>query len=105
MGVTNNMISILAGVNTLVAAGIAALKALSLPDRKAAERLRLRQILERVEYTTRRLRAGLKVDVEKEAEDIRTEFETAGDEEAGLFAHLASSVSMGPASGGAPQTK
>lgn len=71
MGFSMNAISIAAGINTLVAAGVAALKGLGLPEKKAIERYQLRKIMEQVEFTTRRLQAGLIVDAEKAAEEAR----------------------------------
>ncbi|KAK3678921.1 hypothetical protein LTR78_001374 [Recurvomyces mirabilis] len=68
-GLTLMTISILAGVNTGVAAGIAVLKGLGLPEKKIVERHKLQKLAEKIRFTTRRLQAGLNVDAAKEAED------------------------------------
>ncbi|KAK3070899.1 hypothetical protein LTR53_009644 [Teratosphaeriaceae sp. CCFEE 6253] len=66
---TMNEITILAGVNTGVAAGIAVLKGLGLPEKKIVERHKLRKLAEKIRFTTRRIQAGLDVDAAKEAEE------------------------------------
>ena len=73
-------ISVLAAVNTGVAATIAVLKGLGLPEKKAVERHRLLKVMERIRFTTRKLRAGLAVDVEKEAAEVVKMHEDAEDE-------------------------
>ncbi|KAK6432779.1 hypothetical protein LTR95_011048 [Oleoguttula sp. CCFEE 5521] len=78
-------ISITAGINTLVAAGIATLKGLGLPEKKAVERCKLKRILEEVEFTTRRLQAGLNVDVEAKVGEMRTIQGTTEDEGRVIF--------------------
>ena len=65
-----NTITILAGVNTGVAASIAVLKGLGLPEKKIVERHKLNKILEKIRYTTRRIQAGLEVDAAQEADDV-----------------------------------
>ncbi|TKA72378.1 hypothetical protein B0A55_06547 [Friedmanniomyces simplex] len=69
VGLTKLQISILAGVNTGVAASIAVLKGLGLPEKKIVERHKLQKLAEKIRYTTRRIQAGLDVDAAKEAED------------------------------------
>lgn len=69
-GLTTMTISILAGVNTGVAAGIAVLKGLGLPEKKIVERHKLSKLAEKIRFTTRRLQAGLNIDAAKEAEDV-----------------------------------
>ncbi|KAK5710134.1 hypothetical protein LTR17_019137 [Elasticomyces elasticus] len=69
LSLTMNEITILAGVNTGVAASIAVLKGLGMPEKKIVERHKLRKLAEKIRFTTRRLQAGLEVDVAKEAEE------------------------------------
>jgi hypothetical protein len=77
---TMDQIALLAAVNTGVAVGIAVLKGFALPEKKGTERLKLKRLAERIRVTTRRLQAGLVVDVKEEAEAVRTEYEQAEDE-------------------------
>lgn len=90
-----NLISILAAINTLVAAGIAALKALGLPEKKALERHKLRKIIDKIQYTTRRMQAGLDVDAEKEVESVRQMDEECEDQ-AELFQTVGEASSLVP---------
>ena len=77
-------ISILAAINTGVAASIGVLKALGLPDKKAVERRKLQQLADRIRTTTRKLRAGFDVDALAEADVARQTYEQTEEE-----AHLA----------------
>nr|OQO25939.1 hypothetical protein B0A51_06077 [Rachicladosporium sp. CCFEE 5018] len=85
LNLPRNAISITAGINTLVAAGIATLKGLGLPEKKAVERYKLKRILDEVEFTTRRLQAGLNVDVEAKVAEMRTMQEKTEDEGRVIF--------------------
>lgn len=69
-GLTDRTISIMAGVNTGVAASIAVLKGLGLPEKKIVEKHKLQKLAERIRYTTRRIKAGLEVDAAKEADEV-----------------------------------
>ena len=80
LGLNNMQISVLAAVNTGVAATIAVLKGLGLPEKKAVERHRLLKVMERIRFTTRKLRAGLVVDAEKEAAEVVKMHEDAEDQ-------------------------
>jgi len=95
VGFSNNLISVLAAVNTLVAAAIAALKGLGLPEKKAIERHQLRKVVDQVEYTTRRLQAGLSVDAEKEAEAARR-MDDEGEDHAELFRNVGDAAELVP---------
>lgn len=95
MDFSKNLISVLAAINTLVAAGIAALKGLGLPEKRAMERHQLCKIIDRIEYTTRRLQAGLDVDAEKEAEAARTLDEETEDQ-AELFQNVGDASTLVP---------
>jgi hypothetical protein len=75
----NGMISILAGVNTGVAATIGVLKGLGLPEKKAIQRRRLAKAAEKIRFTTRKLRAGLPVNVVGEVEAVQRLEEEAVD--------------------------
>lgn len=79
LGLTLNQISIMAGVNTAVAATIATLKGLGLPEKKAIERNKLHEIVERIKLTTKKLKAGLDVDVKAEIDEVRQLHDTAED--------------------------
>jgi hypothetical protein len=79
-GFAMNTISILAGVNTAVAAGIAVLKGLGLPEKSIVERHKLRKLAERIRFTTRRLQAGLDVDAAQEAMDTLKAHDEVEDE-------------------------
>lgn len=70
VGLDMMTISVLAGVNTVVAAGIAALKGLGLPDKKNFERQQLQATLEHVRYTTLKFKAGLRDDAEQAANEL-----------------------------------
>jgi hypothetical protein len=84
-GLTTDQISILAGVNTAVAATIGVLKGLGLPERAALKRRRLMKAAERIRITTRKLRAGLTIDVVEEADEIqRLEEEAIADSQVNL---------------------
>ena len=76
----NTKISVLAAVNTAVAACIGVLKALGLPDKKAAQRRQLQKVAERIRDTTRKLRAGFEIDVTREADTARDVYEQIEDE-------------------------
>lgn len=67
---TRDTISILAGINTGVAATIGVLKGLGLPEKKAVERNALRKTAERIRQTTRKLQSGFAVDVVMEADEV-----------------------------------
>ena len=79
-------ISVLAGTNTGVATLIGILKALGLPDKKGLERRKWQKLAEQIRHTTRRLKIGLHVDVEKAAGDVMKAYDTDADEEATLGA-------------------
>ncbi|KAK5107711.1 hypothetical protein LTR62_000733 [Meristemomyces frigidus] len=68
-GVKMLTISILAGVNTGVAASIAVLKGLGLPEKKIVEMHKLGKLAEKIRFTTRRLKAGLDVDAAAAADE------------------------------------
>lgn len=76
----NDEISILAAVNTAVAATIGVLKALGLPDKKSIERRKLQHLAERIRLTTRKLKAGLIVDASEEADAVRKTYEQTEEE-------------------------
>lgn len=80
LGLTMDQITILASVNTGVATVIAGLKGLGLPEKKAVERRRLQKLAEKIRFTTRKLKAGLKVDAVAEAEDVRKTIDEAEDD-------------------------
>ncbi|KAK0247030.1 hypothetical protein LTR91_024610 [Friedmanniomyces endolithicus] len=69
-GLKYETISILAGVSTGVAAGIAVLTGLGLPEKKIAEKHKPQNLAEKIRFTTRRYKAGLDVDAAKEADDV-----------------------------------
>ena len=92
-GLSMNAITIMASVNTGVAASIAAMKALGVPEKQAVERHRLEKIADRIRFTTRKLRAGLVIDAAKEAEDVRKLHEEAEDD---------AELNLGAASGMVP---
>ncbi|KAH8892946.1 hypothetical protein GQ53DRAFT_822448 [Thozetella sp. PMI_491] len=71
LGLNNNQVTILAGVNTGAAATIGILKGLGLPEKAALERQRLRKIAERIRLTTRKLKAGIDIDALKEADEVQ----------------------------------
>jgi hypothetical protein len=79
-GLGKDTISILAGVNTGVAAGIAVLKGLGLPEKKIVEKHKLEKLAEKIRFTTRRIKAGLDVDAAKEADDALKAHEEVEDE-------------------------
>jgi hypothetical protein len=79
-GLSANQISILAAVNTGVAATIGVLKALGLPDRQELERRRLQDLADRIRVTTRKLKAGIEVDVAYEADEARKAYRQTEDE-------------------------
>lgn len=70
MQLSNDQISILAGVNTGVAATIGVLKGLGLPEKKAVERNALRKAAEKIRATTRKLMSGVPVDPVKAADEV-----------------------------------
>ncbi|KAK7230134.1 hypothetical protein V2G26_002304, partial [Clonostachys chloroleuca] len=80
LGLTNKQISILAGVNTGVAAMIGILKGLGLPEKATLERQRLRKVAERIRLTTRKLKAGIDVDAVKEADEVQMLEDAARDD-------------------------
>lgn len=92
---TNNQISELAAVNTGVAATIGVLKALGLPDKKAVERRKLQQLANRIRTTTRKLRAGLGVDVVSEADEVRKTYEQTEDDAQFQAADISSAATTG----------
>lgn len=100
IGLDNDQISILAAVNTGVAATIAVLKGLGLPDKLAVERRKLQKIAERIRFTTRMLKAGLTVDAEKEAKDLEKMQEECEDE-AHVSQVIGSASAAVPTPGGA----
>lgn len=89
---TKNQISVLAASNTGVAVGIGVLKAMGLPDKKAVERRALEAIVQKIRYTTRKLKAGLEVDAAAEAEELRKAYEAA--EAAAVIDGLATADAM-----------
>ena len=95
IGIGKDRISILAAVNTGVAATIGVLKALGLPDKKAVERNQLQKEAQRIRTTTRKLRAGLEVDVEAEAEEVRKMYEQTEDEARLEAAGISAATSAG----------
>ncbi|KAK5120672.1 hypothetical protein LTR85_006030 [Meristemomyces frigidus] len=80
LSLTMNQITILATVNTGVAAAIAVLKGLGLPEKMAIERRKLEKIAERIRFTTRRLKAGLTIDAAQEADEVKKMQDEAEDE-------------------------
>lgn len=80
MRLARSTISELAAINTAVAASIAVMKGFGMPEKKNTERARLRSLIERIKFTTGRLRAGVgDVDVEAEVEVVKKVFESAMD--------------------------
>lgn len=78
LGLSMDTVSILAGVNTGVAATIGVLKGLGLPEKKHTEQVKLRKIAERIRNTTRKIMAGFDIDVSaefKEITDLRDKFQ------------------------------
>lgn len=59
------------------------------------ERHKLRKVLDRIEYTTRRLQAGLESDAEKEVEDVRRLDEETEDQ-AELFQNVGDAALLVP---------
>lgn len=59
------------------------------------ERHKLRKVIDRIEYTTRRLQAGLEVDAEKEVEDVRRLDEETEDQ-AELFQNVGDAALLVP---------
>ena len=92
---TNNQISLLAGVNTGVAATIGVLKALGLPDKKGVERRKLQQLAGRIRTTTRKLRAGLPVDAVSEAEEVNKTYEQTEDDAQFQAADISAAATTG----------
>ena len=80
LNLTRDTISILAAVNTGVAAVIGVLKGLGLPEKKGLERYQLQKIAQKIRLTTKKLKAGFEVDVTTEIEDVRNTYEKAEDE-------------------------
>lgn len=80
LSLSANQITVLATVNTGVAAAIAVLKSLGLPEKMAVERRKLEKVAERIRYTTRRLKAGLTIDAAQEADEIKKMQDEAEDE-------------------------
>jgi hypothetical protein len=80
LGLKMYQITILAAVNTGVAAAIAVLKGLGLPEKKGVEKHKLEKIAEKIRFTTRKLKAGLTIDAVKEAEDAVKQHEDVEDE-------------------------
>ena len=70
MHLTRDTISILAAVNTGVAAVIGVLKGLGLPEKKAVERNALRKAADKVRTTTRKLMSGVHLDAVKAADEV-----------------------------------
>lgn len=70
LGLTMDEITIMAAVNTGVAASIGVLKGLGLPEKKAVERRKLTKLAEHIRYTTRKLRAGISLDAAQEADEV-----------------------------------
>lgn len=92
MGFHKDLISVLAAINTSIAAAIAALKALGLPEKKAIEHHKLSKMAESIRYTTRKLKAGLSVDAVAEADAMQKGQDDVEDEAqiviaAGTFAN------------------
>jgi hypothetical protein len=85
----------LAAVNTGVAATIGVLKALGLPDKKAVERRKLQQLADRIRTTTRKLRAGLGVDVVSKADEVRKTYEQTEDEAQSQAADISPAATSG----------
>lgn len=77
---SKNEITGLAAINTGVAATIGILKALGLPDKKGVERRKLQSLAARIRLTTRKLRAGLTVDVVGEAEKDQESYDQTEEE-------------------------
>ena len=100
-GLSRNQISELAAVNTAVAAVIAVLKGLSLPDKLGVERRKLQKIQDRIRRTTRKLRAGLNVDVDVEAEVVTRMYEEAEDESHILVGEVGNAVGSSSSSNSA----
>ena len=88
MGLTMDQISIMAGVNTAVAATIATLKGLGLPEKKGIERNKLHGIVERIKLTTKKIKAGLEVDVKAEIDEVRVLHDTTEDNAQVTFADV-----------------
>ncbi|EMC92527.1 hypothetical protein BAUCODRAFT_294510 [Baudoinia panamericana UAMH 10762] len=97
LGLTMNDITLLAGVNTGVAASIGIMKSLGLPEKPAIEKYKLKKVADRIRFTTRRIKAGLVVDAEKEAEAARHAEEDAEDE-AQIIQHVGDAGAAIPAS-------
>ena len=95
MDLSKDQISILAGVNTGVAATIGVLKGLGLPDKKNAERNALQKIIDKIRTTTRKLKAGLEVDAEKEAEAVRNLYDQSEEAAALKAAEISTAASGG----------
>uniref|UniRef100_A0A8H7N1X0 SMODS and SLOG-associating 2TM effector domain-containing protein n=1 Tax=Bionectria ochroleuca TaxID=29856 RepID=A0A8H7N1X0_BIOOC len=88
LGLTNKQISILAGVNTGVAAIISILKGLGLLEKAILERQRLRKVAERIHLTIRKLKVGIDVNTVKEADEVQILEDTARDNTQINFAGL-----------------
>jgi len=102
VGLSKNAISILAGVNTGVAAGIAVMKGLGLPEKMAIERRKLQKVAEKIRFTTRRLKAGLAVDAAQEADAVM-KMEEEAEDEAQVLQQVGDAAAAMPAKGGAEQ--
>lgn len=70
LGFSMMAITVAASVNTAVAALIAVLKGLGLPEKRAIERHQLHKVAEKIRYTTRKLKAGIEIDAAKEADAV-----------------------------------
>ncbi len=75
LGVHRTTISILAAINTVVAAVIGVLKGLGLPEKKGIERTKLQRVIKKIKYTTNKLKLGIELDANKEADDVRNYFD------------------------------
>lgn len=97
MGFSNDSISVLAAINTFIAATIAMLKGLGLPEKKGVERTKLQRLIARIRTTTKKYRIGIEVDANTEANDLRTIYEEAQDAAEVTISNASAGVQAGAA--------